>query len=363
VAACGDADEGVQRWAARSLGLLRYEPATRALEGLARKKDPHVRANAIEALARIDPERHRERFLRAVAADEDGGARCALLGALPAIYPADALAASAERGRKDPDWRPRMQAVDNLASLRAKESLDALVERAADGRPVVQERAMEAVRRMTGKEIRDAAGWAAWWRENRETFSFPEGVGPGEGKAEERRTVAYGIPLASDHVAFVIDKCARMAEKLRSGKSKDDAAREELARVLAQLHGRLVFNVHTYREEVESFRKKAVPLDGTQQEKALAFAGEQTTLGAKDIWKVLETVAGDPDIDTVYLLSSGEPDVGLYVHWNRVTSHLRDLNRFRKLVVHTVVYSERQWYRDQLQKIAESTGGRFQAYE
>jgi len=364
VAACADRNDGVKQWAARSLGLLRFEPATRALEPLTRDGDPYVRANALEALARIDPKEQRERFLAAVEHDADGGVRCALLGALPAIYPDATLAASTAAGRDDADWRPRMQAVDNLAAIRTKESVDALVERTGDGRPAVQERAMEALRKTTGKEIRDAQGWSAWWRANRETFTFPEGVGPGEGGAEEHKTVAYGIPLASDHVAFVIDASARMADRLEAtGTSKADAARDELERVLGELHGRLVFNVYTYREEIDAFRKKPVALDAKQQKKAVDFVKEKTTAGAKDIWNVLETVVTDPDIDTVYLLSSGEPDVGLYVHWNRVTSHLADINRFHKVTVHTVVYSERQWFRDQLEKIAEATGGRFKWFQ
>lgn len=364
IGACSDGNDGVKQWAARSLGMLRHEPATKALEPLTRDSDPFVRANSLEALARIDPAGQRERFLSAIERDADGGVRCALLGALPAIYPDAALAASAARGHDDEDWRPRMQAVDNLAAIRKKESVDALVERSADGRPVVQERAMEILRKMTGKEIRDARGWGAWWGANRETFVFPEGEGPGEGEAPEHKTVAYGIPLVSDHVAFLIDASARMADRLQAtGTSKADAAREELSRVLGELHGRLVFNVYTYREDIDAFRKKPVALDPKQQKKAEDFVKTKTTAGAKDIWNVLETVVSDPDIDTVYLLSSGEPDVGLYVHWNRVTSHLADLNRFHKVVVHTVVYSERQWFRDQLQKIAEATGGKFKWFQ
>jgi hypothetical protein len=106
-----------------------------------------------------------------------------------------------------------------------------------------------------------------------------------------------------------------------------------------------------------------VKCDPKQQKKALAFVGKQKTKGAKDIWKLLEIVVSDPDIDTAYLLSSGEPDVGLYVHWNRVTRHLIDLNRFHKVVVHCVVYSERKWFRDQLEKIAECTHGNFKWFK
>ncbi|MBX3462344.1 MAG: hypothetical protein KF830_04180 [Planctomycetes bacterium] len=45
------------------------------------------------------------------------------------------------------------------------------------------------------------------------------------------------------------------------------------------------------------------------------------------------------------------------MHWNRVTRHLADLNRFHKVTVHTIAYTDNQWYRDQLQRIADVTGG------
>ena len=55
--------------------------------------------------------------------------------------------------------------------------------------------------------------------------------------------------------------------------------------------------------------------------------------------------------------------MGLYVHWNRVTRHLKDLNRFENVTVHTIVYSGKKWYRDQLEKIAEATGAQFRWFE
>jgi hypothetical protein len=63
------------------------------------------------------------------------------------------------------------------------------------------------------------------------------------------------------------------------------------------------------------------------------------------------------------MLSSGEPDIGEYVHWNRVTWYLKELDRFHKVVVHTIAYSNSPWYRDQLAKIAEVTGGEFKGSE
>lgn len=363
VKALGDKESDVRRWAARSLGLLRHADAAPALLPLARDADPFVRANAIEALAWIDPAKHGKALVEALSSDRDGGVRCALLGAVPGLLRDEARALSA-RALDDADWRPRMQAVDNLAGVRTKESVDALVRATGDGRPVVAWRAIKALQRMTGKEVADAASWSGWWKAHREAFEFPAEEGEAREGEEERRTIAYGIPLVSDHVAFIVDKSARMQDMLKSQSArKDTAALDELERVLTELRGRLVFNVYVYREDVKAFRKEPAALDEKEQKKALRFVAAEKNKGAKDIWQVLETVVSDPDVDTAFLLSSGEPDVGLYVHWNRVTSNLRDLNRFHKVTVHTVVYSDSKWYRDQLEKIAEATGGRFQWFE
>ncbi len=110
-------------------------------------------------------------------------------------------------------------------------------------------------------------------------------------------------------------------------------------------------------------RKKPVALDAKSKKRALKFVVKKSDGIAKDIWQLLEKVIKDPTLDTAYLLSSGEPDIGTYVHWNRVTAHLKDLNRFYKVTVHTVCYSNSKWFRDQLEKIAQVTGGEFKWFE
>ena len=138
---------------------------------------------------------------------------------------------------------------------------------------------------------------------------------------------------------------------------------DHASRVLGALPEGVLFNVYTYELDHEAYAKKPEELDAKQAKKALEFVDKQSRRGAKDIWQILETVVSDPGIDTIYLLSSGEPDTGLYVHWSRVTRHLKDLNRFHKVTVHTVAYSDNQWHKDQLEKISEATGGEFRSFE
>jgi hypothetical protein len=154
-----------------------------------------------------------------------------------------------------------------------------------------------------------------------------------------------------------------MTAKLKDGKEKAAEACAALEATLAALPSGVVFDVVTYGAATKRFAKAPVPLDGKSREGALAFVRGVKCEGRKDIWNVLETICSDATIDTVYLLSSGEPEVGLYVHWNRVTEHLAILNRHHKITVHAVSYTDSKWYREQLEKIAACTGGLFTARE
>ncbi|MCR9245827.1 MAG: HEAT repeat domain-containing protein [bacterium] len=345
--------------AARALGQLKYDGANKKLSFLTHHKDERVRANAIEALARIDSEQFLTFFLVAVREDKDGGVRCALLGAAPEICP-DRVEEFSTSSLSDADWRPRMQAVQNLGQIKTKTAVDSLLLALRDGRPIVAARAISELQQLTGQPIQQPDVWVKWWQDNRETFGFPEKRGSKSKKSVG--TVAYnGVPVDSDHIAFLIDKSFRMKDDLTSkGMSKEEAAVAELQRVLEILEDKLVFNVFNYDTELVPFKKKPVKLGSKTRRRVIAFASAESDGREKDIWQALDTVVADPTLDTIYLLSSGEPDTGLYVHWNRVTRHLKDLNRFHKVTVHSVAYTDNEWYRDQLQKIAEVTGGHFE---
>lgn len=364
--ALADKDVGVRRAAARSLGMVGDDGAAGPLGKLVKHKDIYLRANALESLARLDRDTWGKNLRQSIAKDKDGGVRCALLGAAFEIFAQDEVERLSVAALEDDDWRPRMQAVDNLARIRTRSSVDALIRAVEDGRPVVGVRAVESLQVLTDQKHTRVEAWRKWWEDKRESFSFPEGsTGTADAGDERSRAVYNGIRLVSDHVAFLLDKSKAMGDTLSSrGTSKEEASRQELEQVLTQLQDQsLIFNVFTYELEVEAFEDEPLELTPKSAGKALEFVDDQRIQGSKDIWQVLEVVVVDPSLDTAYLLSSGEPDTGLYVHWNRVTRHLKDLNRFHKVVVHAIAYSDNKWYRDQLEKIANATGGEFQFFE
>lgn len=371
-----DKDAYVRAAAAEAIGRLNFpqenqasKKAVQALAKLAHGKDPYGRANALIALLKRSPETWGGKYMLAMegrAADKDGGVRCALLGALPELAPSKVEEMSA-RALADEDWRVRLQAVELLCAARSKSAMDRLIDCTDDERPRVRLEAMFYLRQVSSQAHRDSKGWRSWWGSHRETFTFPEGdaVAPKETSGGETVATYNGIRVDSDHIAFLIDKSSAMREQLGSqGMTKERFAQQQLAEVLGKLPEGLVFNVYTYQLEVQTFSEKGPSKIGEKSiKKALEFVKKQSTQASKDIWKVLELVVSDPDIDTIYLLSSGEPDTGKYVHWNRVTAHLKDLNRFQKVTVHTIAYSDSKWYRDQMEKIAEASGGEFHWFD
>jgi hypothetical protein len=361
--ALGDKDLGVRRAAARALGQVRATGAVAALTALARDKDAYLRANAIEALVRIDRDANRAALAQALA-DKDGSVRCALLAAALDVYGEDAEGWSIA-ALQDGDWRPRMQAVDNLGRVRTKTSVDALIAAAArSDRTAVLERVTKRLQELTGQKLRSAEEWKAWWQQNREHFVFGDKLA--QASREGQLAVKYhGLDVLSDHVAFLIDKTEDMKSLLKMKvMSKNEAALKELDGVLSKLQTRTSFDVLTYADAVRALEPHGpLALDAKTHKKALEFVDKAPEGKHRNVWSALEAAVSDPELDTAFLLTAGEADVGLYVRWNRIGWQLKELDRFHKVVVNAIAFGEGDAQRQQVAKITEATGGEFYSFE
>ncbi len=357
VDALRDREDAVKRAAARAVGRLKYEPATKNLLKLVKSKDPRTRGNAIGSLAQISVDEHGELFLKHIKEDKDPSVRCALLSLVPKLFEDDCEAIST-KALQNEDWRPALQATRNLRTIKTKTAVDALVLAAAGESQRISIEAVRSLARLTGLKYSNPEQWEKWWADNRESFEFPKKRG---GKVEANASTATynGIRIDSSNAAFLMDRSSWMQKELEVRQEKRiDVARDELSKAFEAIVPPFNFNIFLYAEEIEPMSaKKVVKFTKGNVKKALKFVDKVRATGHKDIWNALFVTISDGKYDTIYLLSSGEPDVGWVVHAEHLNYHLAELIRYHPVVVHTIGYTGVEGHLAQLDRIAETTGG------
>lgn len=240
----------------------------------------------------------------------------------------------------DEDWSTRLAALDAIETLHAVEGLGPIIERLPQESGRMRREFADALWRMTGKEFGQvASSWEKWYaaeadevelvepeelealveeRELRELKrnSLTAGqvqVVPATAGGEKREAVFFEHPVDSHHVAFVLDASLSMERTLQSpyrgleGRTRFEAAREELFRTLADLPTQSKFTLILFSNHIQVWEEELVPVSEESQESAREFVDDITLGFGTDIWGGVEAALDMPGLDTIYVLSDGEP--------------------------------------------------------
>ena len=207
-------------------------------------------------------------------------------------------------------------------------------------------------------------------------------------------------------MVFVIDISGSMEEEVVDRKSfrergftrfrKLDIVQEELARSIESLGPEVRFNLFAFATEVYPWRKKLVPANALNRRSATAFVRDLEPLGGSaaaaagsaglqrssderkgmtNTWAGLLaglgfSIGGKAELsaetatefkkgagDTLFFLSDGRPSVGDLVDTDDILEGILELNRFRRVVIHTIAIGEFQ--KDFMEYLARDTGGIF----
>jgi hypothetical protein len=289
------------------------EVAHRALLALAATRTPEARAALLEAV------RHDDARLRLVAADR-----------LPGWEPFDPEIEAAVRGLlQDGEGPVRQTAAAQAGAARRAAIAPALVGMLADPRARTRHVAATALERISGQKLgQDVAAWSAWLRKE----------DPGAPRTVTVPTY-HGLPVHTDRVVFLVDASSSMTWPWSKAPHRIDVARAELASVLRSLPPETQFNVLAFAERVSPWRKAEAPATKENVAAALAWAEKALAEPAGDthLFEALEVAyATDPQFDTAYLLTDGNPTAGRLWTLRGLRSGLRVWNRYRRTAVHAI---------------------------
>lgn len=365
------ATPGEQLLAARLLGTTKAPAVTAMLIDLAQERDPLTADTAIELLGkRGDPDAIPvlRKLLRSGGGDRRRQALVGLhellrkeaewrtelrgyLGEAELKLVAIDLLADAKDEEfapqvyallTDPDWRTRAAAYDFCRRLRAASALGPLIDRLGKEQDRMRQDVVEALTAITGQSLATDMQWKAWWLDNKDTFKVAAAPAPAPQKkradpdAGSTRTY-YSMPVVSANVMFVIDRSGSMQAQIGTGGgTRLDEAKRQLVRVLGSTPLGHKVGVIAFETGVQRVQDKLLKLDEKGRAGLIGKVKALTLGGGTNVHDGLQAAFGDPDVDTIYLLTDGDPSAGPITDPAQLRAAVAKWNRLRRIRIHCI---------------------------
>ncbi|HEX5053747.1 MAG TPA: VWA domain-containing protein [Planctomycetota bacterium] len=259
-------------------------------------------------------------------------------------------------------WQLRSVAIRYLTRFRDTSSIPLLIARfeREDGR--LASELDQALFVHTGTRCWRRKEWEAWWAKNSVGFVLPHAetvrttVSAGGG-----RTISYyDIPLVSTRVAFLVDTSGSMLAPMGTDKKRSrlDVAKEQLTSVLGDMPNDHRCNVIPYSGDVKPIWDQLRRLSEDNKKEILSKVNKLAAAGGTNIFDAIEFALADADVDTIYLLTDGQPTAGRLKATEDILDEVRRQNRSRQVVIHCIAVGLDS---DLLKRLAADSGGAYKS--
>ena len=367
-----DKDVDVKRATAEVLVERRDKESIPDLEKLLKKKKPADITIAIEAIGAIQgPSEDWTEKMRKFAENEDRNVRNAALEQLAVAKDSETLLKAIDHE----DWATRIVALKGLEKLRSKQAVPALISRLPEERGRMAASFADTLWSLTGQPFdEDADAWKGWWEKAQPSFEVPseKEVAAALEKREMQRLKSrtstpaqfFGIRIQSERVIFILDVSGSMLQEVagryesKGGGTRIDVAKRELTKCIEDLEPTALFNVLAFSSGVQPWLKKGMggkPGKGTTKEAAFTFIERLGAGGATNLYDTIKLAFDDSEVDTIVILSDGEPTAGAVIDPHTIREDVKYWNRHRAIEIHTIAVGGNL---EVLEWLAEDGGGR-----
>ncbi|MFT7680134.1 MAG: hypothetical protein ACI8QC_004140, partial [Planctomycetota bacterium] len=266
---------------------------------------------------------------------------------------------------KDANFAVRMAAVHSLAQLRRKASIPILITALGQDRLRVRQHMHQALLTMTGLDHGPKqARWLAWWKAEGAVFEVPtldKAQAAQLARLEHLRqsptqAAFYGLQLDSDHICFVLDVSGSMNQPAYAGDTRLEVVKRELRRTLENLPEGYLFNLIFFEAKLRSMKKRLTAMTPTVRKSALRFMERQDADGGTALYDAVAKALSDDQVDTIVILSDGDPTVGKFVDAEKILTELTRLGSLRQVRIHAITFQSGQTL---LKDLTASTGGEY----
>lgn len=322
------------------------------------------------------------------------------LGNIGDIASIPVLAALADRVS---DWEMQLEIVYAYKAMNDMRCVPGLLSCMKDATKRVKHETNNVLAKITGENFHgNAAAWSAWYEKNKEAIdNGTMAMGMNADKPEASAVTYHGIPVISDRIVFIVDRSGSMKEPYTPSDGGNDygeppapgseektrwtVVRDELIKTIEMLQPDVIFTIITYSSEFDIWTDKMVAADAAAKTSAIAYLKSKEPEGATNIFDPMEkafeiagaliqkspkkpkkrpkgVASGDPAdkgalIDTIFLLSDGEPNAGRIPQANDILPAIADLNENLNVVINTIYVGKDPSHF--MQKLAEDNHGTY----
>ncbi|MEM6671198.1 MAG: HEAT repeat domain-containing protein [Planctomycetota bacterium] len=357
--ALGSSDAALRYEALQAIDARGGTSEPRRVEKAARDRDPTVRRAALVLLMDIDATG--VDFYRLAKSSDAIERQAAAIGL--AEDPAPEALAALHRLLRDDDPTVRVEAIHQTGRRRERSSIPELIDRLAAETGRLRTDARHALTMLTARDLGFRLGaWRDFWRQEGETFPLPtydealaaaeeRGSGPRDGGSS---VAFYGLDVVSNRFALVVDTSGSMKERAYAGKRRIEVAKEEIQRTLERIRDGVAFNVIPFSDEARPLHDGVVQVSDDARDEAIAFSNALRPVGGTNVHDALAAAFDDPEIDTIYLLTDGEPSVGEIVEPAFLRDEIARWNSVRGVRIHCIAVGKNS---ELLEGIASDSGG------
>ena len=198
-----------------------------------------------------------------------------------------------------------------------------------------------------------------WWAQQQGGFVVPTAIPTRKQRKDGNTTVStfYGVPVESERVVFVIDQSGSMAA-LGDTKDKLGPAVRETLKVIAKMRDGSKVNVVFFGTKVHTWSDNLRELGKNSRRELAEHLNRQKPLGDTNLYGGLELALSMDGVDTIYLLSDGEPSSGRFVVDEEILREIGKRNKRLRVQIHCISLDEDS---PLLKKLAEQSGGTYVA--
>lgn len=368
-----DKDVTVRRASAQSLAKRRDKESLPLLEKMmGPKSSPEDVRIAIDAMSRIQGTsstwiKQLSEFAKSEAKDVRNAALEQLGKSNDIKYTPLLLAALTHE-----DWSTRFVAIRALRSMRDKASIPPLIDRLEAEKGRMEKSVAETLWTLTAQPFdKDVNRWRTWWKAEGDDFRVisTSRLRKAEKEREMRRLRArttteaefFGIRIESHRVIFIIDTSGSMTDPVwgryvgKRGATRIDIAKQELTQAVKGLEPGALFNILAFSSGIGYWAKEGIGGIGElTRDDALEWIDRLGAGGATNLYDTVKVAFEDPDVDTIFIMSDGEPTAGAVIDPHRIREDVRTWNEHRGIKIHTIAIGGNL---EVLEWLAEDAGG------